>query len=160
MYLAIHTLHKTDRLKSDWLRNIETLLCSLGFSGIWQSQYCDNYNWLRLALKQKLKDLYIQKWFTSSSGCNFRLFKINFERSKYLHFSQIICLNHCWNLGPEITNFRLRLVVGPEFRFQKENASSVLMMSVMSITICYVVSISVLKELDSLNHITLKEQTP
>lgn len=38
MYLAIHTLHKTDHLKSDWLRNIETLLCSLGFSGIWQSQ--------------------------------------------------------------------------------------------------------------------------
>ena len=52
------------------------------------------------------------------------------------------------------------MVVGPEFRFKKENASSVLMMSVMSITICYVVSISVLKELDSLNHITLKEQTP
>ena len=59
MYLAVHTLHKTDHLKSDWLRNIETLLCSLGFSGIWQSQYCDNYNWLRLALKQQLKDLYI-----------------------------------------------------------------------------------------------------
>ena len=35
MYLAIHTLHKTDHLKSDWLRNIETLLCSLGFSSIW-----------------------------------------------------------------------------------------------------------------------------
>ena len=86
---AIHTLHKTDHLKSDWLQNIETLLCSLGFSGIWQSRYCDNYNWLRLALKQKLEDLYIQKWFTllnssSSSGCNFHLFEINFERSKYL----------------------------------------------------------------------------
>ena len=38
MYLAIHILHKTDHLKLDWLRNIETLLCSLGFSGIWQSQ--------------------------------------------------------------------------------------------------------------------------
>ena len=55
MYLAIHTLHKTDHLKSDWLQNTETLLCSLGFSGIWQSQYCDNFNWLKLALKQKLK---------------------------------------------------------------------------------------------------------
>ena len=100
MYLAIYTLHKTDHLKSDWLRNSETLLCSLAFSGIWQSQFCDNFNWLRLALKQKLKDLYIQKWFTllnssSSSGSNFRLFKIKFERSKYLNFSQIICLNHC-----------------------------------------------------------------
>ena len=89
MYLAIHTLHKTAHLKSDWLRNIENLLCSLGFSGIWQSHFCDTINWLRLALKQKLKDLYIQKWFTllnssSSSGYNFRLFKINFERSKYL----------------------------------------------------------------------------
>ena len=84
MYFAIHTLHKTDHLKSDWLRNIETLLCSLGSSSIWQSQYCDNFNWLRLALKQKLKDLYVQKWFTllnsaSSSGCNYRLFKIKFE---------------------------------------------------------------------------------
>ena len=73
MYLTIHTLHKTDHLKSDWLRNIETLLSSLGFSDIWQSQYCDNFNWLRLALKQNLKDLHIQKWFTllnssSSSG--------------------------------------------------------------------------------------------
>ena len=89
MYLAIQILRKTDHLKSDWLQNTETLLWSLGFSGIWQSQYCDNFNWLRLALKQKLKDVYIQKWFTllnssSSMCCNFRIFKINFERSKNL----------------------------------------------------------------------------
>lgn len=89
IYLAIHAMHTSGHFKSDWLRNIENLLCSLGFSGIWQSQHCNNFSWLRLALKQKLKDLYIQKWLmllnsSSSSGCNFRLFKTNFECSKYL----------------------------------------------------------------------------
>ena len=155
MYLSIHTLNKTDHLKSDRLRNIETLLCSVGFSGIWQSQYCDNYNWLRLALKRKLKDLYIQNWFTllnssSSSGCNFRLSKINFERSKYLQLLPN-------NMSKSLLKFRTRNHKHPiktgrwaRISISERNASSVLMMSVMSITICYAVSISVLKELDSL----------
>ena len=39
------------------------------------------------ALKQRLKDVYVQKWLRLldvSSISNFRLFKTNFERSKFL----------------------------------------------------------------------------
>lgn len=102
MYYAIHTLYTTSIFKSDWLQNIQNLLCSLGFSGIWQNQYCQNsdFSWLRLALKQKLHDLYIQKWFTllnsdSSSCCSYRLFKSKFESSTFLkilpeHMSKLL----------------------------------------------------------------------
>ena len=82
---------------------------------------------------------------TQCKGCNFRLFKINFERSKYL---QLLADNMIKSLLKFRTrNRKLPIETGPEYRFQKENASSVLIMSVMSITICYVVRISVLKEI-------------
>ena len=165
MYLAIHTLHKTDHLKSDWLRKIETLLCSLGFSGIWKSEFCDNFNWLRLALKQIFKDLYIKKWFTllnssSSSGYNFLLFRINFERSKYLHLLPN-------NMSKSLLKFRTRNHKLPIENGRwaglslSERKCKICFNDVGDeYSICYVVSISVLKKIGSLHHITLKEQTP
>ena len=62
IYMATYAMHMNKQIKSDWIRNIENLLCSLEFSSIWLDQECGNLNWLNLALKQKLKDHYIQHW--------------------------------------------------------------------------------------------------
>lgn len=88
IYKTVYAMHCNGQIKSDWLNSIQNLLNSLGFSGVWQAQKCNNINWLKKALKLKLKDQYIQKWSSlnntvSSSGTNYRLFKTEFERSHY-----------------------------------------------------------------------------
>ena len=88
IYMATYAMHMNKQIKSDWIRNIENLLCSLGFSGIWLDQGCQNLKWLNLALKQKLKDQCIQHWsqlsnVSTSSGNNYRLFKTTFECGNY-----------------------------------------------------------------------------
>ena len=59
-----------------------------GFSGIWQSQDVINSKWLTIAVKQKLKDQYLQNWYslvnTASRGKNYKIFKEEFEQSKYV----------------------------------------------------------------------------
>ena len=44
--------------------------------------------WLTFAVKQKLKDQYLQNWYTlvntASSGKNYKIFKEDFEHSKYV----------------------------------------------------------------------------
>lgn len=64
-------------------------LCSLGFSGVWDSQNFPNIKWLTTAIKNKMQDQYIQKWLSltnNSSGCNnYRLFKTEFKKSEYFN---------------------------------------------------------------------------
>ena len=60
IYMATYAMRMNKQIKTDWIRNIENLLCSLRFSGIWLDQGYGNLKWLKLASKQKLKDQYIQ----------------------------------------------------------------------------------------------------
>ena len=84
------------KIKSEWLLNVEKCLNELGLSGIWHSQTCHNMIWLRKALKQKLSYQYIQKWLSlngaaSSSSSNYKLFKVDFVKSKYIRlFSEYL----------------------------------------------------------------------
>ena len=81
-------LHTSHRLKSQWLDSLKTLICSLGFAGIWYSQSFSNRKWFVKASTQKLKDVFIQHWFAvigiSSSSNKYRIFKTKFEQSPYL----------------------------------------------------------------------------
>lgn len=88
IYTILYNLHKSNQCKSIFIENIESILNSCGFSGIWQTQDVINPKWLSLAIKQKLSDQYNQNWHSlvesSSSGKIYRLFKEKFEQSKYL----------------------------------------------------------------------------
>ena len=89
VYSVIYALYDNKQLKSKWLENIKRILCSLGFSGIWDAQSFTNSKWLIQAVKQKIKDVYSQTWNSkleksSSSNSNYKLFKHTFERSKYI----------------------------------------------------------------------------
>lgn len=89
MYLLIFHMHKHGLCKSAYIENVKGILESCGFSGIWETQDVLNTRWLTLAIKQRLKDQYLQEWHSivemASSSKNYRLFKDTFERSKYLN---------------------------------------------------------------------------
>ena len=62
IYNVIYALHDTTGFKSQWLDNVKSLICSLGFAGVWYSQSFSNINWFVKACNQKLKDTFIQDW--------------------------------------------------------------------------------------------------
>ena len=91
IYSVVYAMYENKHLKSCWISNIRSILCSLRFSGIWYSQSFCNSKWSMNAVKQKLKDTYIQKWYSLlevSSRSNKLLFSIlshNLGRSSGHH---------------------------------------------------------------------------
>ena len=47
LYKAIYIMYGKRTIKSEWLANVEKCMNELGFSGIWQSQTCQNSIWLK-----------------------------------------------------------------------------------------------------------------
>ena len=88
IYSAVHALHKEKKINSQWINSVSNILCMHGFSGVWYQQSFANSIWLQKAIKQKLTDVYIQKWIsqikvTSESNC-YKIFKTHFGQSKYI----------------------------------------------------------------------------
>ena len=54
VYAAMYCLQEGNQIKSQKLDNVENILCSNGFSGVWYSQSFINPTWLLKALKQNL----------------------------------------------------------------------------------------------------------
>lgn len=99
VYNIMFNLHKDNEIKSQWIDNVKCLLCSLGFSGIWDTQSFLNTKWIVAATKQKSLDLYIQKWFSTientSNSNTYKLFKTKFERSHYINLlPRTLCLKY------------------------------------------------------------------
>ena len=67
---------------------IKTILIECGLSGIWDQQRVENPKWLKESVKQKLKDLFVQKWLKwlgeMSSGRSYSLYKDIFQYEQYL----------------------------------------------------------------------------
>ena len=83
IYKIIYALHNDKVLKSQWVDNLKTLICSHGFGGIWYSQSFINIKWFTKAC-QNIKDVFIQDWFAlieiSSSSNIYRLLKQNLSK--------------------------------------------------------------------------------
>ena len=88
VYAAIYSLREANQIKPQWIDNVKNILCTNGFSGVWYSQSFNNPTWLMKALKQKLKDIFIQNWNSqvhSTSESNiYKVYKTNFEQGKYI----------------------------------------------------------------------------
>ena len=71
-----------------WLEKFRSILISCGFSGIWDSQSSPNRNWLVKPARQKLTNLFLNKWKSqveSNSSCYiYRLFKQTFGFKEHL----------------------------------------------------------------------------
>ena len=90
VYDAIYSLNEQGKIKSKWLENVKTLICSNGYSNIWDNQSNFNLNWFTKSFKQKVKDQYLQTWNAlvdqSSSALNYRTFKTTFEMNSYFQY--------------------------------------------------------------------------
>ena len=88
VYQIMLAMHNSQKIISPWIKFVKQLLCSLGFSVIWYTQSFMNSKWLVKAVNQKLKDIFIQTWISKldieSESNIYRLFKSNFEISKYV----------------------------------------------------------------------------
>ena len=68
-----------------WIHCIKHILCSSGYSGIWQTNIFPNKRWLASAIKQKYIDLFLNDWYNKvGSNMNYRMFKHKFEFEHYL----------------------------------------------------------------------------
>ncbi|MEW8544526.1 MAG: hypothetical protein AB2693_13435, partial [Candidatus Thiodiazotropha sp.] len=85
-YSMLYHKQQNNEIQSGWLSNVKSIVCSLGYSGIWDNQSINNSKWLIATLKQKLKDQYIQKWYAlTNNNTNYRLFKDEFKLSGYFN---------------------------------------------------------------------------
>ena len=83
-----------------WIKYVKQILDNCGFSNIWQTENFMNNEWLKLNVKQRLLDQFIQNWntevFESSKALNYRIYKTKFEFEEYFNIlsqkqAKIIC---------------------------------------------------------------------
>ena len=88
LYKLIYKLHVNNIYHSEWVLCIKKLLIEIGEPSLWEKQEVLNTRHFKALCKTKLKDLYIQNWFTllKESKCcaNYRSFKQSFNLEKYL----------------------------------------------------------------------------
>ena len=87
--LIYHHARNTDTGNTNkWLNYTKTILTQCGLSGFWDSQTVENPIWLTKSVNQKLKDLFINEWYSglenTSSSNAYTLFKHKFELENYL----------------------------------------------------------------------------
>jgi len=74
--------------KINWVSNVKDVLCNLGFTDLWISQDPDNFS--LEVVKLRIKDHFLQSWFSGLEECNkldiFKSFKLEFCIEKYLYF--------------------------------------------------------------------------
>ena len=105
IYNVIYALHDTTGFKSQWLDNVKSLICSLGFAGVWYSQSFSNINWFVKACNQNLKIL-LSKTGLEKSVYHLQVTFIEFlKQSSNKAIVYLFCLpitvNVSWLLGRE-----------------------------------------------------------
>ena len=90
IYDIVYRLREQVKLNSKWIDHFQHLINNNGFGHVWNSPDDINMKWFIAALKQKIRDQYLQTWSSlvdqSSSGKNYRLFKETFQMNRYFSF--------------------------------------------------------------------------
>jgi hypothetical protein len=90
VYRWLLTSFEYGNYQSKWLSEIKRILDSTGFTHVWANHTEADLSpaWIGEAIKQRLKDQFIQKWMADldmSSKCiNYRAFKVAFSFEDYL----------------------------------------------------------------------------
>lgn len=87
VYEFIYNHHMKNKVKSEWINNVKTILCSHGYSGVWYSQSFLNKKWLTNSIHRKLQDNFIQSWMSEinrTSNTLYKTYKSEFKQSKYI----------------------------------------------------------------------------
>ena len=101
MYLLNYSLYMKNQLKSQWLDNLKSVLCTSGYSGIWYCQSFLNSKWLVKSFSQKVTDLFVQSWHAdvnkTANASFYKTVKSNFHQMQFLprlpiHLCRILLL--------------------------------------------------------------------
>ena len=94
----INILNKTTHLndnelkrKYPWFHKVKSILYKCGFINVWNDQTFPNSKWLKLAIKRKLSDLFLNEWYSlvnySSNSSFYKVFKQSFGIEDYLSYT-------------------------------------------------------------------------
>ena len=82
LYKYLYTQFSNGTINNPWFAFINRILNISGLSNIWREQGIANEKWITNAVKQSLRDQFIQTWssdiFNSSKGTIYRIFKTIF----------------------------------------------------------------------------------
>ncbi len=88
MYRCLLHLYESGVYLSLWLTFIRNVCIECGLSGVWMSQTTENLKWFKLAVEQRLQDLWITTWYrniTMKQICSsYRIFKVVYGIEDYL----------------------------------------------------------------------------
>lgn len=85
MYYILMSIQSHSATKFNWLIHLKQIFIDCGQIGIWSSQQIANPKWLIVSMKQKLQDLYVQKWNNKvHEDTNYKLFKETINLEKYM----------------------------------------------------------------------------
>ena len=93
MYKVLFHMYRNNIYKSPWLKCIQEILISCGLINVWERQleFPFNVKWVKSTVKQKLKDLFVNKWYCEMQKSNscilYKEIKTVFCQEKY--FSQL-----------------------------------------------------------------------
>ncbi len=82
-------LYKVVKLVStNWVSSVKTILCNNGFGDVWENPLNENVNAFCNILKTRLRDIFIQTWYTDIDENNklllYKQYKPIFEYESYL----------------------------------------------------------------------------
>ncbi len=86
---VMQQLYNNNSHRSPWLKCIHSILNDCGLSNVWETKASGlNITWLTQAVTQRLKDQFVQSWFSDierGAKCiNYRLCKTQFKFEEYL----------------------------------------------------------------------------
>ena len=88
IYRLLFNLHVNGNRDFKWINYVKSIFDETGFSHLWNDQIPLNTQFLKLSVKQRLQDHFIQKWFSdminSSRGEFYSKFKSEFKLENYL----------------------------------------------------------------------------
>ena len=91
VYYSMYDIYqRVDRNQTvfNWYKHVKDILIKCGLINIWNNHFSPNPNWLKLSVKQKLKDLFVNSWFSDIENnhglMTYKLFKKKFGFENYL----------------------------------------------------------------------------
>lgn len=84
----------------NWASEVEKLLCHNGFAYVWYDQHVDNEQLFLSLFSQRLKDNYLQQWYSNIEACSklklYRYVKTSYDKEHYVDVLNIRKFRHCY----------------------------------------------------------------
>ncbi len=122
LYQLMYFFHNNNMYQYKWITFVQNIFNDIGLSYIFNSHIPISSSDLKLVVKQKLCDQFIQKWFSdleSSSRDFYKIIKKNFELEAYL--TRLAAKDRQYITKFRLSNIKLPIETGRWHKIAKEN---------------------------------------